>query len=549
MSADIALRAPVVGVRFSGSIVAGLTARKATRSAVVWGAVFGLYVTSSALGYATTYKTPAARAALAATFGTNAGFNALIGPAHQIGTVAGFTAWRSLGVLSIVGGVWGLLAGTRLLRGEEDAGRWELLLVGQTTRRGATAKALAGLAVGLLTLWSATAIITVAVGRAHTVNIGARAALFLALALVCSAAIFLSAGALASQLAPTRRQASGYAAAALGVSYALRMLADSGTGLAWLRWVSPLGWVEELRPLSSPQPLMLLPVAALVAVMAGLSVHLAGSRDLGASVIADQSTARAHTKLLIRPTGLAIRLTRGVLVAWVLSIALLSLMMGLIAKSVGSVLSDNAGDRVTFAKMGFRGSGAEQYLAITFLIVALLVALVAAGQLSAARNEEAEGRLDHLLVRPVSRYTWLAGRLAVATGSLVAAGLVAGIVCWLGAASQHSGVGLATLLDAGLNVVPPALFVLGAGALTFGVWPRALSSVTYGFLAWSFLVEIIGGLIGVSHWILDTSLFHQMSAAPAVKPNWTSGAALSALGVAAAGMGALAFHHRDLAAE
>ncbi|HEY5051768.1 MAG TPA: ABC transporter permease subunit, partial [Acidothermaceae bacterium] len=231
MSADLALRVPLATMRRPGLVAATLTARRAARSAVVWGCVFGLYVTSSALGYAATYKTALARAQLAATFGTNAGFNALIGPAHGIGTVAGFTAWRSLGVLSIVGGVWGLLAGTRLLRGEEDAGRWELLLVGHTTRRGATARALAGLAVGLLTLWGVTAVITVAVGRAHTVNIAVGPSLFLALALVCSAAIFLTLGALASQLAPTRRQAAGYAAAVLGISYALRMIADSGTGL------------------------------------------------------------------------------------------------------------------------------------------------------------------------------------------------------------------------------------------------------------------------------------------------------------------------------
>jgi ABC-2 type transport system permease protein len=542
VSADLASRSP-------GWVVAQLTARKAVRSALVWGAVFGLYVVSSALGYAATYKTPQARAQLTATFGTNFGFNALIGPAHQIGTVAGFTAWRCLGVLSIVGGIWGVLAGTRLLRGEEDAGRWEVLLVGQTTRRGATAKAITGLGAGLVALWAITAISTIAVGRASTVRFAVGPSLFLALALVSSASIFLVVGALASQLAPTRRQAAGYASAALGVSYGLRMIADSGTGLDWLRWLSPLGWVEELRPFTSPQPLALVPIAALLAVLGGLAIHLAGSRDLGASVIADRASARPHTRLLSGPTGLAVRLTRGVVMGWGVSIALLGLLMGLIAKSVGHALSADVGDRETFAKLGFRGSGADQYLAITFLIVALLVALVAAGQLTAARSEEAEGRVDHLLVRPVSRYTWLFGRLAVATGCLLAAGLVAGVTSWVGAASQHAGVGLGTLLDAGINVVPPAVFVLGVGALTFGLWPRGVSGVTYGLLVWSFLVEIIGGVVNASHWVLDTSLFHQMASAPAISPDWTSGSVVAALGVVAACLGAVAFRHRDLAGE
>ena len=48
----------------------------------------------------------------------------------------------------LLGAVWGLLTSTRLLRGEEDGGRWELLLAGRTTRRRAAAQALAGLGAG-----------------------------------------------------------------------------------------------------------------------------------------------------------------------------------------------------------------------------------------------------------------------------------------------------------------------------------------------------------------------------------------------------------------
>jgi ABC-2 type transport system permease protein len=63
---------------------------------------------------------------------------------------------------------------------------------------------------------------------------------------------------------------------------------------------------------------------------------------------------------------------------------------------------------------------------------------MAAGQVTATRAEEAEGRLDNLLVRPVSRWSWLAGRVALATAALVAAGLLAGLFAWAGAASQDS---------------------------------------------------------------------------------------------------------------
>ena len=79
-------------------------------------------------------------------------------------------------------------------------------------------------------------------------------------------------------------------------------------------------------------------------------------------------------------------------------------------------------------------------------------------------------------------------------------------------------------------------------------WPRATSVVTYGVLAWSFLVELVGGLVSSNHWVLDTSVFHQMAAAPAVSPDWTSGAVLVAAGVVAALVGGI-FNRRDLVSE
>lgn len=530
-------------------VVAAVTARRAIRSAAVWGAVFGLYATTSAIGYAATYKTPVARARLEQTFGDNLGFNALIGPAHQIGTVAGFTAWRSLGVLSIVGGVWGILVGTRLLRGEEDAGRWEVLLVGRTTRRGATGQALAGLAASLVALWAVCGSLIVAAGRSSSVQIGAGGALFLALSLVTSAAMFLCVGALTSQLAATRRQAAGYAAALLGVSYTLRMIADSGTGLGWLRAFSPLGWVEELQPLTAPRPALLVPITAFAAVLATATVWLAGHRDLGTGSLPDHSTSRPRTLLLTTPTRLAVRLSRGTLAAWAGSTTLTAVLMGLIAKSVGDALSADAGDRKAFAQLGFHGTGAAQYLGITFVIVALLMALTATGQLNAMREEEATGRLDNLLAGPMSRRRWLAGRIALMMTTAAMTSLLAGLAAWCGAASQHAGLSVLTLLQAGINVAPITVAVIAVGILTFGLHPRAVPFATYGLIAWSFLLEIVGSVVNASHWLLDTSIFHQVTSAPAIPPDWSTDLTVIAISALVIIIGSIAFNRRDLEGE
>src|SRR5579862_7571344 len=152
MRAEIPLWSQARVGRSSRLVAARFTSRKALRSGVLWGYVFGITVASSALGYVSAYPTFASRERFALTFGSNAGLDAIAGPATAISTVAGYTVWKSLAFLSVLGAVWGLLIATRLLRGEEDAGRWELLLSGQTTKRRATAQVLVGLGAGFLTL-------------------------------------------------------------------------------------------------------------------------------------------------------------------------------------------------------------------------------------------------------------------------------------------------------------------------------------------------------------------------------------------------------------
>jgi len=548
VQADLGLRGRITApVRADGSpatVVAAVTARKAVRSGVLWGYLFGIAIASSETSYVRLYKTAAQRQALAATYATSKATSALFGPAPQLQTVGGFTAFKISMTLLILGAVWGLLTSTRLLRGEEDGGRWDLLLCGQTTRRGAAAQAIAGLGAGLVTLWVVTAVIALLSGLPSSVGIGAGPSLFFSLAMVATAAMFLAVGAATSQLAATRRQAASFGAVLLGVSYGLRLIADAGLGLHGLLWASPLGWVEELQPLTSPRPLALLPIVAFTAVLAVVAVHLADRRDVGAGMVADRDHGQARLGLLYGPSGLAIRQLRATVVGWWVAIGLSALIYGLIAKSTGATVSGSV--REVLSKLGAPGNGAAAVFGVCFLVEAILIGFVAAGQVTAARSEEAGGMLDHFVVRPVSRSAWLGGRLLVALVVLVLSGVAAGVLGWLGAASQHTGLRFTSLLGAGINLVPTAIVILGIGVLTFGLRPRATSTVVYAVLGWSVLVVIVGGFGSVGHWVLDTSVFHHMASAPGVPPDWEANGIMTGIGVAAALVGGLAFRRRDL---
>ncbi len=527
-----------------GLVPAGLTARRAMRGALIWGAVFGLAAWVLVTQFGKEYPTAAARAMLVKTMGSSAGLQAIFGPSPQIGTVGGYMAAHAVGIFGvIIGAVWGLLAATRLLRGEEDAGRWERLLAGQTTRRRAAAGAVAGLGAGLLTLWVVTAAAYVAIGASPDARFAVSASLFAATATVAPAAVFLAVGALCSQLAATRRQAAALAATVFGAAYLIRVIAYSSTTLHWLRWASPLGWVDGLRALTGSRPLLLIPIAVTAAAAAALTITLAGRRDLAASVLAAHDTAAPRTGLLNGPLGLACRLGRPAVAGWSAEFAAGGFTVGLAVKGTDQIWANQTGG--VFARLTGATGGAI-YLGMIFLLFAALIAMAAAAQVTATREEEAEGRLDHLLARPVTRLSWLAARLTVSAAALAIAGAVAGLFTWLGATATGANLDVATLLAAGLNLVPAGILVLGIGTLVHGLAPRFAVAAAYGLVAWSFLLEIVGASLGLSHWLLDTSILHHIARAPAAPVQWDMAAILTAIGIAAALAGALAFARRDL---
>ncbi len=531
--------------RLASKVVAITTAKRAARPGALWGLVFGVTIAAATTSYSSAFPTAASRAGLARLQG-NTAFEALFGPIRRMDTVAGYTAYKSGMFVVVLAAIWGLFIATRQLRGEEDSGRWEVFLSGHTTRGRAALQAAIGLGVGAVALWVPTFLLTAGAGASSKVEIGVGASLFFATSIVAATVMFMAIGMLASELAATRHDANLLGAAVLAGSYLIRMVADSDASLAWLRWASPLGWIEEIRALTGSRSFAFVPIVVLVVVSVAVSMLLAKQRDLGASAIPSRDTSAPRIFLLSGQAGLTVRLTRPVIAAWIAALSATGLVFGLVIQAAGNAMAESPGIQRVIARLGATSAGAASYLGFVFVYAAALVAIAVASQVSAIRNEEATGHLDNLLVRPVARWRWLAVRLGVGILFVVVASVLTGLASWIGATSQHSNLALGDLLEAGLNVAPPAAFVLGIGALAYGLWPRAAIGVTYGLIVWSFLVEILAALMNSNHWLLDTSPFLHITPAPAAAPDWTAGAWLVGLGLLTSVVGIVAFGRRDI---
>jgi ABC-2 type transport system permease protein len=514
--------------------------RDARIRTIVFAYLFAVYAYVQPFGYRHAYPELADRIAFAQSFAGNVGLRLFYGQPHDVVTVSGYTAWRVGGTLAIAAAVYGLFAAVRAFRAEEDAGRTELVLAGVVGRRTLNLAAMTAIAAGILTLWLAEFAGFAVAG----LPIGGSA--YLALATASVIPVCVGVGAVASQLAPSRRVAFELGGALVGLLFLLRAVADTASSVGWLRWATPLGWAEELRPFTGPEPLVLLLPLSATALLLLAAARLAAGRDIGTGVLPARDSADPHLHLLSSPTAQALRNERGPLLTWIGCVAAFSYVLGIVSNSVSSADVSKSMQK-QIAKLG-AGSIVTPtgYLSFVFTFVVLAVSLFICTQLSAARQEESGQQLETLLALPVDRRRWLAGRLLLAASTAAAISLAAGLFTWAGAASAGTHISLPRLLEAGANALPTALLFLGIAALAYAVAPRSSTGIAYGLVTLAFLWHLVGSLLATPQWLLDVTPFAHVGLVP-TQPFRTAAATLMiAIGAATALTAIAAFQRRDL---
>jgi ABC-2 type transport system permease protein len=515
--------------------------RDARVRTISFGYLFGFYAYAQPVAYRDGYKTLASRVAFARAFGDNKAVRLFYGEPHNLLAVSGYAAWRVGGTLAIFAAIFGLLAAVRAMRTEEDAGRVELVLAGAVGRRSVYLASLAAIAIGVLALWLAETAGFVVGG------LSAGGSAYLALATTSIVPVCVGVGALASQLAPTRRVALELGGAIVSVFFVLRVIADTATGLGWLRWVTPLGWAEELRPFADPRPLVLVLPLATTALLLILAARIAARRDIGTGLLQSHDSAPPRLALLSSPTAQALRSERTSLLAWLVGVGSFAYILGVVAKSSSSAGISNSVNR----ELGKLGTGSiatpTGYLGFTFIFFVLAISLFACAQIGAARREEADQQLETLLALPVGRRGWLAGRLVLATVVAAALSLTVGLLGWAGVASGGVRISLVKLLEAGANCLPAALLFLGLAALAYAIVPRASAGIAYGLVTVAFLWDLVGALLGAPKWLVDLTPFAHIGLVPAQPFQAGGAAAMLAIAAATALAAIWAFSRRDLA--
>jgi ABC-2 type transport system permease protein len=504
---------------------------------VVWMAAIVLLVVTTVASVKGLYPNQAELDKAARASEDNAAAIIFNGPPQNLDTVGGQVAFQTGTFGLILMGLMTIFVLGRLTRGEEEAGRSELLRslpVGEYALPAAAMITVAAMNVATGAL-VALSLIVLGLPVTGSIVFGLSFALF--------GLLFAAVTLVAAQVTENTRVVYGIGGLVLGASFVLRAIGDIGDGT--ISWLSPIGWAQKTRPFAGEKWWPFLVTIGATALLGWLVLALTRRRDLGSGLVAPRA-GRAHAApSLGSPLGLATRLQRGGVIGWSAGLVVLAVAYGSITDSINDFVKDNKTLTDIIAAQG-QGTLVEQYLAMSFRILALVAAGFAIQSAMRIRGEETSGHAEQVLATPVSRARFAMSHLVLAIVGTVVVLFLIGCAFGVSDAAVTGDFGAVRQSIVGAVAFAPAIWLLvGFTTALLGLAPRA-SALPWAFLGLCFLIGMFGQLLDLPTWVQELSPFQHVPRYPAADLQVVPLAALVALSTGLTAVGLAGLRHRDI---
>ena len=168
-------------------------------------------------------------------------------------------------------------------------------------------------------------------------------------------------------------------------------------------------------------------------------------------------------------------------------------------------------------------------------------------RVGAMRLEEAEGRLDNLLVRGIERWAWLTITTlqALAAATMLVLACIAGL--WAGAQLVDADVAADQVLEPMAGTLPLVALFTGLSVLAFGLAPRLTIALPVTLAAIGYLLDTFGAMLDWPSGVLALSPFHHLARLPGAPMTATAGVGMTevARGICRKGVSGPRGCHRD----
>lgn len=507
----------------------------------VWLYALLAYAAGSAYASRKAFDNAQALRGFGAEVNRNPALIALYGRVYDVGSIAAVSVAKPIGPGAGFVALMSLLLVVRHTRADEETGRLELVRSGVVGRSAALS---AGLGTGLianLLLAVLTAAGLVAAGQPFAGSVA------FALGWLGVGVVFTAVAAVTAQLTESARTANALAIAVLGVCYLLRAVGDAASEASWLGWLSPFGWAQRMRPYAGESWWPVALFAALVAVLVYAAFALERGRDLGAGLVPPRPGPAVGGAGLRGSFGLAWRLQRGMLLAWVVWFVVYGGAIGSVADSIGDLLGGSKATRDIITKIGGRQGPVDAFLVTAVNLMALFASAYAVQTVLRMRSEESAQRAEPILAAAVGRVRWAAGHYVLAIAGPVVLLGIEGVEMGLihGLRTHDVGGQLARLVAAAFVQLPAVWLLAGCTLLLFGLAPRA-AVAAWGVLGAFLMLGQMGPVLKLKQWAMDVSPFTHVPKLPGGEARPTPVVWLTVVAALLTAAGLVGLHRRDI---
>jgi ABC-2 type transport system permease protein len=468
-------------------------------------------------------------------------------------TLAGYVQWRVFGFLPLVFGFWALIAGSGVIRGDEERGLLELWLgAGISRARLTAARAAAFVLAAAAAIVIACALTGLGANAAGSplpiAGLVEDGAALLALTVSCFAIALLIA-----QLTDSRRTAAGAGAIVLLGLFLLNSLGRTLEGPARFRGISPFFYADQTNGLSPGGHADWASTIGL-GLAAGVLIALAGlafaRRDLGSGLVRRCPVERppvqqaSRNPVLRVPVLATLYEQRLGLLAWTVSVALLAVFLTSLARSLADIIRSNPVLRLYISGQGDLNRAVIGVF--WFGAIPLLLGVFAITQVSRWTSDETDGRLEMVLSEPIARWRVALereGALLIATALIAGAGSL--VASWV-AQLQGIGLGIGPVVLATALLLPFGLTFGSLGAALSGWIPRATVVVLSAYAVTAYFLTQLGPLFKWPAWVDDFSVFYLYGTPLTSGVYWTGLWILLGVTAVALAIGLLSFQRRDI---
>jgi ABC-2 type transport system permease protein len=465
-------------------------------------------------------------------------------------------------------GIMNVLLVSRHTRADEERGRYEVVR---------------SLPVGRLSNLNATLFTAVVVNAALALVIGLgmfvvgdetmclHGSLLWGVSLGTTGLVFAAITALFCQLSSSSGGAVGFSFVILAIMYVLRAPGDMNADMEILSLISPLGLVLRTEAYISNNWWPIFIMLATAAAFSALAFKVNSLRDIDQGIIPTRA-GRSHGSFLMKtPAGLAFKILRTSLIAWLVGMFCLGASYGTVFEGVDDFIASNEmyqqlilgpigieipaelthEEKIDFmhnAVSIFGFTVPQLFASMITNIMGLFVTVPVIIFALKIKSEEREHRSDAVLATPTSRNKYLAGFAAIAFLSAIFIQLAQALGMYsaaVGTLDDASGLPFSFLAEASLVYVPALWVMISLVIFLIGFAPKAIGFV-WAYFGISFLIMFFGRLDAFPDWVGYLSPFEFIPQLPMDETSFLTMAALTAIAAVLTAGGFYFYNKRDV---